>query len=201
MIFSSAVLQGEKLFEADHPVIIYRKNETIFHQGDPALHWFEVSEGVVRTCHFRIDGQRQLTGFFFAGDVFGTEGNQYLTTAQTVTSAKLTRHNSLTHPAQSDHLERALVSAQQCITLFGHRTAHERLAAFILSIARKPAANGIVPLPMSRADIADHLGLTIHTVSRTLNDLFSRGIVEPDGLHRLRIIDHARLAELADGTE
>jgi CRP/FNR family transcriptional regulator, nitrogen fixation regulation protein len=201
MSYGLAELPDQKPAEADQAPVAFRKNEIIFHQGDMALYWFEVAEGVVRTCHFRVDGNRQLTGFFFPGDVFGIEGNQYLATAQTVTSAKLMRHHSLSHPPQPDHLERALASAQQCIALFGHRTAHERLAAFILSIARKPTTNGCVPLPMSRADIADHLGLTIHTVSRTMTDIVNRGIVAADGLHRLRIIDQDQLARLAGETE
>ena len=54
-------------------ILKFRKGEIIFSQGDPGDCWFEVISGTVRTCHFHVDGHRQLTGFFYQGDVFGVE--------------------------------------------------------------------------------------------------------------------------------
>lgn len=177
------------------------KNTIIFHQGDTARHWYEVLSGSVRTSRLRPDGHRQLIGFHFAGDVCGVEAGAYQTTAETITEATLQRHDVLPQAARPAHLERALSSAQRHISLFGHRTAHERLAAFILLIARGAKLRGTIQLPMSRADIADHLGLTIHTVSRTISDLARRQIVAPEGRQHLRIIDYEKLAAMACETE
>jgi CRP/FNR family transcriptional regulator, nitrogen fixation regulation protein len=178
-------------------IITFNKNVVVFHQGDVADYWYEVQSGAVRTCRFRVDGHRQLTGFYFAGDVFGAEAGRYLATAETITPAQLHRHCARSPGLPLDHLERALKSAQQYIALFGHRSASERLAAFILAMARRPEFSERVALPMSRVDIADHLGLTIHTVSRTMSDFVRRRIVAPDGRHHVRIINPEKLAELA----
>src|SRR3546814_12528934 len=78
-------------------------------------------------------------------------------------------------------LERALDSANQCIFLLGRRNANERVAAFLLIAAKRLSAIGSVPLPMTRGDIADHLGLTIHHVSRTISGFVRQGLIELEG--------------------
>ena len=59
------------------------------------------------------------------------------------------------------------------------KSAQERVAGFLLEMARRasPASNAI-ELPMSRQDIADYLGLTIETVSRTLTSLETAAAIE-----------------------
>lgn len=180
------------------------KDDVVFSQGGDAEHWYEIVSGAVRTCRFLVDGHRQLTGFFFNGDVFGLDTPRYLTTAEVMMPTVLLRHDrpSMDHAiygteASEGPAVRAYVAAQQLIHLMGHRSAIERLCAFLLIIARKPGASQILYLPMSRADIADHLGLTIHTVSRTMTMLARRGVVALEGRHRVRIIDLVALVQLA----
>jgi CRP/FNR family transcriptional regulator, nitrogen fixation regulation protein len=188
---------------AESALVEIVKGGIVFNQGDPAVHWFEVLSGTVRTCRFYIDGHRQLTGFFFAGDVFGVEPERYGATAEAVTDAVLRRSavqkegQPVGGDVRSSALERALGSAQSCIFLLGHRTANERLAAFLLVIARRPGARLRFELPMSRADIADHLGLTIHTVSRTFSDLIRRQVIALEGRQFVRVLDLAQLEWLA----
>ena len=182
-------------------ILKFRKGEIIFSQGDPGDCWFEVISGTVRTCHFHIDGHRQLTGFFYQGDVFGVEYGLRDSAAEAVTNAVLARRPASSGgpdaPGQNRALERALDSANQCIFLLGRRNANERVAAFLLIAAKRLSAIGSVPLPMTRGDIADHLGLTIHTVSRTISGFVRQGLIELDGPQSCRLLDPGGLRAIA----
>ena len=182
-------------------ILKFRKGEIIFSQGDPGDCWFEVISGTVRTCHFHVDGHRQLTGFFYQGDVFGVEYGARDAAAEAVTNTVLARRPASNGgpdaPGQNRALERALDSANQCIFLLGRRNANERVAAFLLIAAKRLSAIGSVPLPMTRGDIADHLGLTIHTVSRTISGFVRQGLIELDGPQSCRLLDPDGLRAIA----
>jgi CRP/FNR family transcriptional regulator, nitrogen fixation regulation protein len=184
----------------------FRKGEIVYLQGDAATDWFQVISGTVRTCLLYSDGHRQLTGFFYPGDVFGMDNGQYASSAEAVTSLVLHRcrkdiygeamaNESL--PVQGA-LRSALSNAQACISLLGRRTAAQRLAAFLISTSERFAAGKPFALPMSRSDIADHLGLTIHTVSRTLSEFVRRGLICLNGPQSITISDYCGLRQLAD---
>lgn len=179
----------------------FRKGEIIYCQGDAGDCWFEVLSGVVRTCHFHVDGHRQLTGFYYQGDVFGVEGGSREAGAEAVTNVILSRraatNGELVSLGQSRALELALDQANQCIFLLGRRHARDRVAAFLLIAAKRLEASGSFWLPMSRSDVADHLGLTIHTVSRTISDFSRRGLIELDGPQLVRLLDVQALRAIA----
>ena len=182
-------------------ILKFRKGEIIFSQGDPGDCWFEVLSGTVRTCHFHLDGHRQLTGFFYQGDVFGVGYGARDAAAEAVTNTTLTRRPALNAEfdslGQGRALERALDSANQCIFLLGRRNANERVAAFLLIAAKRLAAVDSIPLPMTRSDIADHLGLTIHTVSRTISGFVRQGLIELEGPQLCRLTDIEGLRAIA----
>lgn len=182
-------------------ILKFRKGEIIFSQGDPGDCWFEVVSGTVRTCHFHIDGHRQLTGFYYKGDVFGVEQGARDAAAEAVTNTTLARRPVTSEErerrGQNRALERALNSANQCIFLLGRRNANERVAAFLLIAAKKMSAFDSVPLPMTRGDIADHLGLTIHTVSRTISGFVRQGLIELEGPQLCRLVDLEGLRAIA----
>ena len=178
----------------------YSKGQTIYHQGDPVHQWFEVVGGIVRTCRFMADGHRQLTGFFYGGDVFGVDGGRHRESAEAVTDVILRRApaSSLANgPGQAPQaFERALESARRSIFLFGHRTAANRVAAFLITVAEHSDLGAGVQLP-TRSDIADHLNLTLHTVSRTISDFSRRGLIELNGRQDARILDLEGLRAIA----
>jgi CRP-like cAMP-binding protein len=189
----------------------FQKGETIYFEGDSADTWFEVAKGVARTCRYHSDGHRQLTGFHYAGDVFGLEEGLRLESAEAVTDmicwsiakptgeAYVGDEGCLT--AEHDRaLGKALESANRCIFLFGRRTAPQRLAAFLLMTADQLEVNSDVDLPMCRTDIADYLGLTIHTVSRTITQLCDDSLISLMGAQHCRIVDRPGLTALAGGT-
>jgi CRP/FNR family transcriptional regulator, nitrogen fixation regulation protein len=189
-------------------VLKFRKGEIVYAQGDPAADWFEVISGTVRTCHLHVNGHRQLTGFYYQGDVFGIETGVHQSSAEAVTDVRLRRvYRALGDQpcvserrravVDSDALQVALHNARDCIFLLGHRTAPQRMAAFLLATSRRIGSNSKFQLPMSRSDIADHLGLTIHTVSRTLSDLVRKGFIVLQGPQTVIIADRERLGELA----
>lgn len=188
-------------------ILKFRKGEIVYAQGDPASDWFEVMLGTVRTCYLYSDGHRQLTGFFYPGDVFGIDTGRYSSSAEAVTGVTLRRcgrgfgeDEQLTErPPVNDALQSALNNAQACIFLLGRRTAAQRMAAFLLATAKRFCAGKPFALPMSRSDIADHLGLTIHTVSRTLSEFVRRNLISLNGPQSVTINDYGGLKHLADG--
>jgi CRP/FNR family transcriptional regulator, nitrogen fixation regulation protein len=170
-----------------------KRNEIVYQQGDTSSHWYEVVCGTVRACRLTVNGQRQLTGFYFAGDIFGLEPDHYGATAEALTDVIVRRHNA----EGASCFTQAVHNAHQYIFLLGHRTASERMAAFLLMVASKPQRRSSFELPMPRADIADHLGLTIHTVSRTLSDFVRSGLISLDRRQTVHIHDWAALMILA----
>ncbi|WP_417591469.1 helix-turn-helix domain-containing protein [Parasphingorhabdus sp.] len=185
----------------------FKAGQVIFDEGQKATRWYEVVRGTVRTCRFHIDGHRHLTGFYFSGDVFGADYGYYSTAAEAVTDVTVRCYRvgdiSETGEPKPDLSEavsilfRAMSSAQKYLFIMGHRTALEKLAAFLLCIHNQNNDDLHLILPMSRADIADFLGLTIHTVSRTFTELAQRGLIKIEGRHSIVITDKTGLCRLA----
>jgi CRP-like cAMP-binding protein len=88
-------------------------------------------------------------------------------------------------------------SEDHVLTL-GRRSAAERVASFLLDLAERLGGRDEIALPMSRQDIADYLGLTIETVSRTLTQLQTRGFIRAEGCRQLRLQRRATLSELCE---
>ena len=159
----------------------YERNAEIFGEGEPAEHLYRVVSGVARTIWFSSDGRRQILGFHFPGDVFGIEtAPRHAVAAEAVTSCQvaLVRRSMIEQAAARDaqaaqgllrlvtaHLQRS----QAHVLLLGRKGAGERVAAFLLEMADR--VRGEIDLPMSRADIADYLALTIETVSRAFSQM------------------------------
>ncbi len=140
-------------------------------------------------------GRRQISGFYFSGDVFGLENvKRHIVTAQAITKAdvRVIQKQALTtlasgNPGLADQLlaltAQALKRKQDHVLSLLSTTAEERIICFLIDMVQRasPRPDHLVPLPMSRQDIADYLGLTIETVSRTLWDLERRGAIEISG--------------------
>jgi CRP/FNR family transcriptional regulator len=84
--------------------------------------------------------------------------------------------------------------------LLGRKSAAEKLASFILMMAGRDGSDrSEVRIPMTRTDIADYLGLTVETVSRTLTKLKHDGVIALPSVYCIQLHDRDRLEELASG--
>ncbi len=197
-------------FELDGSRLSFSRDDEIFGEGEPADYVYQLVSGAVRTYRLLSDGRRQIEAFHIAGDIFGLEaGIERRTTAEAITGAvvKAVKRSTLTGRAQEDgNMARALwrmtarelKRTQDHIMTLGRRSAAERLAGFLLELADEADTPDEVTLPMSRQDIADYLGLTIETVSRTFTQLQGSGYVAIPSSRRIVLCDRERLAELCE---
>jgi len=163
--------------------------------------------GTVRTYKTLLDGRRQIGAFYLPGDVFGLEcGDQHTASAEAVTDAKVivVKRKSLFALAQRDaEVARDLwtITSVELQRAQDHmlalvKTAEERVAGFLLEMADRASAKNQIELPMSRQDIADYLGLTIETVSRTMTHLENTAAIELPSSRRVVLRNRATLGRL-----
>lgn len=183
------------------------RNAEIYGEGEPAEYVYRVVRGVVRTYKLLNDGRRQISAFLLPGDFFGLDcDDEYRFTAEAVADATLTfvKRSALTGLARRDgevandlwRMARAeLHRAHDHMLLLGRKSAQERIAAFLLEMAER-VERDTVELPMSRLDIADYLGLTIETVSRTLTHLENTATIALPSTRRVRLCNKAALVRL-----
>ncbi|GGB88819.1 hypothetical protein GCM10011494_03900 [Novosphingobium endophyticum] len=174
------------------------KGTVIYCQDDPASVRYEVVSGVICTSYLFADGRRQVTGFCFKGEVFGTDHGFYKSSAEVVSETAQIRRIRWGDSADDERaLNNALELVENSILLIGRRTALSRIAAFLVDLRSRTGNAHWIPLPMSRADIADYLGLTVETVSRTFSQLIRKRLIAQPKHHLVRIIDQDRLNALA----
>ncbi len=160
----------------------FSRNAEIYGENEPAEYLYKVISGAVRTYKVLSDGRRQIGGFYLPGDIFGLEcGDEHTFSAEAITECKvlvIKRSSLVLLAARDGEVARQLwaMTANELQRVQDHimlliMTAQERVAGFLLEMAGRSATSGEIDLPMSRQDIADYLGLTIETVSRTLTQL------------------------------
>jgi len=165
----------------------------LFDQGSIAGSVFNVTGGVVRLYKSLPDGRRQIVGFALPGDFLGLAlMDRYGVAAEAVTNVRVcwfARAAFLGYIDGKPHLLRRLHEfaghelslAQDQMLLLGRRSAEEKVAVFLLNLQKRYGRLGTlsvtIPLPMTRQDIADYLGLTIETVSRTLTKFAREKII------------------------
>jgi CRP/FNR family transcriptional regulator len=191
--------------------------DTLFDEGDRAGHIFTLVQGTAKLTRLLPDGREQVLGFRFAGDVLGYTGaDRYPFAAQMLTTAqvcRLERKRLDTLLRRYPALERRLLdlcvqelaATQEQLVTVGRRTAEARVAAFLLSLAeagkRRAHVGAVLDMPMTRGDIADFLGLTLETVSRTLTAFRRRGWMREPVHGRVEILKREALTDLTDGAQ
>ncbi|CAN7471058.1 transcriptional regulator FixK [Caulobacter sp. LjRoot300] len=188
----------------------YGPGETIFDEGRPADRIYQLISGALHTSRILRDGRRQIEAFHFAGDVFGLESGQtYRAAAQTLGPAQV---RVMPRPAlealasQSGDVARRLLelttdSLRRCqdhVLMLGRRTACERVAALLLDLAERTGAEALLDVPMTRQDMADYLGLTIETVSRTFTQFQHDGLIALPTTRKVLLRDRAALEAMVD---
>ncbi len=184
----------------------------LFSEGDHSDAAYNVSEGTVRLSKLLPDGRRQIVGFALPGDFIGVAPDGcYGFSADAIGPvmvcrfmkepfARFVESNPRILQRMNDFARQELILAQDHMVSLGRRSAEEKVAAFLIGwrnrLQRIGRAAKTVYLPMSRQDIADYLGLTVETVSRTLTKLERDGVIVivPGGI---RLIDTSRAEALA----
>jgi CRP/FNR family transcriptional regulator, nitrogen fixation regulation protein len=186
----------------------FDENRAIYAEGDDAALFFKVASGVVRTCSFLSDGRRQIDAFYSRGNVFGIElGAEHSLSAETVcdsTVISYRRRDLQALVANSEGFSQQLFSyamqrlalAQRHAVLLGRRCAVEKLAAFLIDWAGYSPEGNVLTLEMPRRDIADYLGLTIETVSRTFAHLEDKALIALPTARRIWLRDLEGLRNL-----
>ena len=166
----------------------FSRNAEIYGENEPAEYLYKVVSGAVRTYKVLNDGRRQIGSFYLPGDIFGLEvGGAHAFSAEAVADCKVLviKRSALVALAGRDNsvarqlwtmAAAELQRAQDHIMLL-IKTAQERVAGFLMEMSARNSGASEVDLPMSRQDIADYLGLTIETVSRTLTQLENSGAI------------------------
>jgi CRP/FNR family transcriptional regulator, nitrogen fixation regulation protein len=169
--------------------IAYDRNAEIYGEGEAADYVYKVISGAVRAYKVLNDGRRQINAFHLPGDLFGLElGDAHTWSAEAIvgsTIAMVKRSLVLKASERDADIARRLwsMTAGELDGARNHallliKSAQERVAAFLLEMSRRLAGSNAVELPMGRQDIADYLGLTIETVSRTLTQLENTQTIE-----------------------
>jgi CRP/FNR family transcriptional regulator len=187
-------------------------NEALFTAGQVASSVHNLTAGVVRLYKLLPDGRRQVIGFALPGDFLGVApSDRYSYSADAIDSVSVCRlsREAFTHFIEqrshflmriNEFAARELMLAQEQMLLLGRRTAEEKVAAFLIGWRERLAHIGderqTIALPMSRQDIADYLGLTIETVSRTLTR-FEREKLLVIVAGGVRLLDPTRAAAMA----
>lgn len=187
---------------------------TLARAGEDRLHVFTVTEGALRLVRTLADGRRLVSGFVLPGDYIGLSGSDcYRYDVEAIADSRVCRVGigqmrelRLRYP----HLERKLLqracqeldSAQDSALALARMQPPEKLADFLLRLAEREARHSPignrVQLPMGRGDIADHLGLTMETVSRTFTKLRQSGLIALPHLNVVEILDRPGLEALAN---
>ena len=201
---TKAFISSIELMGAPMP---FGRNAEIYGENEPAEYLYKVISGTVRTYKVLNDGRRQIGAFYLPGDVFGLEiGDEHTFSAEAIIDSKvlvIKRSSVVGLAARDTEVARQLWAmtagelqrAQDHIMLL-IKTAQERVAGFLLEMAKRSAASTEVDLPMSRQDIADYLGLTIETVSRTLTQLEKGAAIAVPTSRRIVLRNRAALSRL-----
>lgn len=184
-------------------------------ETEQATSYANIMGGVVKLSKMMPDGRQQIVGLQFAPDFLGRPFQETSSiTAEAATSVKLCAFPKSTLDAmmkETPGVEQRLLrqtlkeldEARQWMLTLGRKTASEKVASFLYMIAaqidpqRSLDDDGPVTfdLPLTRADIADFLGMTIETVSRQFTKLRKDGIIELEQSRHVTVPDISRLQD------
>jgi CRP/FNR family transcriptional regulator len=206
-------LEAERLCDLELPVehVTLPEHGRLFEQDAPANHICVLLEGVVRLTRFLSDGRRQILGFGLPGNLVGFQtGDRYSFSVEAVIPTKACRFPRVCffdlankRPLLTQKflglLAQELSLAQDQVTVLGYRSAEKRVASFLMNLRdrwlRIVGSDKITPVPMTRQDIADYLGLRVETVSRTISQM-SREMLIETGPGHVRILNDGPIYDL-----
>ncbi len=188
--------------------------EVLFLEGDPSDQVFELRSGIVRGVSVSLEGERQISAFFFIGDQIGLPiAKEYRFTAEAVTEVNYIVHSAtrwheafLRSSRDQGRLLPSICAEQDPIfrrgIIIGRNGVLGRICAFLISlIDRLPDEDGTLVFPLPQVDIAAYLAITPETTCRGFRQLREMGIISMPRRDRLRLLDRSRLEALASGAQ
>ena len=190
-----AALDKVELRELEHLSrhVHFAACETVFAQEEMTSSFYNLIAGVMRLYKLLPDGRRQIVGFALPGDFLGlapsARNSLSADAIGPVTVCRFSKASFARFIEDRPHLlrrineltVRELCQAQDHMVLLGRRSAEEKVATFLIGwrdrLVQLNGPSKTVALPMSRQDVADFLGLTIETVSRTFTKLERDGVI------------------------
>jgi CRP/FNR family nitrogen fixation transcriptional regulator len=191
--------------------VLCQRSDLLRQARDPDDWWGRVISGAVATCALLADGRRHVIEFLFPGDLFGMQPLAFAELRMEAISSPTVyvrypreriERAADTDPLVARQIRQATLQTiarlQGQTVLLGRGRAVEKIAAFLLEMTARGRrrSDGRVVLPMSRYDIADHLGIAVETVSRVLSDLRSRGTISVQGGRTVQILNRSALEQL-----
>lgn len=193
----------------------FERDAVLFAAGDTPDFRARLVAGVLRIATINGTGRRRIVAFLYPGDALSTRwlcdeawSLEGVTTGTLISCPQTVVNRLVTDdPDGALHLlmdaERQLVDILRQRSLVAPRYAAERLAGFLLCLADRWGAwsadgAAVVDLPMSRSDVADHLALTVETVSRALTRLRLDGLIALPSARRLVLLRPLALRRMVD---
>ncbi|MGE0612558.1 MAG: Crp/Fnr family transcriptional regulator, partial [Hyphomicrobiales bacterium] len=193
--------------------------QVISSDSEPGTAFANIVSGVVKLTKTLADGRQQIVGLQFSPDFLGrtfSDTNPYSVEAATDVElcsfpkkefqGVLKRYPGLEHRLFSDTLNE-LDAAREWMLLLGRKTAQEKVATFLLLLASRAGNLGCshsekmqfarFKLPLTRADMADYLGLTLETVSRQITKLKTSHLITLAENREVVVPDIGALQEIA----
>ena len=187
----------------------YQRDGEIYQQESSVECWYRVISGVARRVAVRANGRRQIVDFLLPGDMFGfgVDGKHAFSAEAIAAGTAVARYPraridaivaadlGAAHELREIVLE-ATSRLHSLLLILGRTTAEEKVGCFLLLMqARVGRAGDRLVLPLTRYDVADYLGLSVETVSRSLTVLKQRGVIALSGPRQIGILDREALAE------
>ena len=185
----------------------FRRGETIFSEGDELRSSYKIISGAVRLSRLTEDGRRQIVEFRTAGDFVGFEWDAHCAlSAEAVRDVvavrfmrtrvdRLVEERSDVRESLVALIRDELRAAHEHLITLGCQSAKERVANFLLQLVRKTGAGDgeTIEVELGRQDMADYLGLTLETISRTLSEFKRMGAIALPKRRQIRILSKAKL--------
>jgi CRP/FNR family transcriptional regulator, nitrogen fixation regulation protein len=186
----------------------YRRGAAIYYAGDPADHWYLVAAGIAVRSALLSDGRRQIVELLLPGNFFGfTSNGVHNSTVEVVTDqTTIVRYSSRSVEALAESNPKlarqlrelafeAIRRLDDRVVTVGRMNAVEKVGAFLIEMAeRSPHDLGDrIALPLSRYEIADYLGLSMETVSRSISELKRQEAISLHGPHRIKVLNRQAL--------
>jgi CRP/FNR family transcriptional regulator len=203
--------QRQKLLDIS-TLIKAPKGHFFFREGQPAVAVYICRSGAVKTYRDLPSGTRRIKSFLFQRDFFGlAEEGKYVNTARALVPSTCYRieTEALLKVLLSDaglefqflcKLTHEIRESQRRVIMLARPDAIGRLAMFFITLRDRNTESktrDLVPVPMSRSDIAAYVGHSLETVSRATSRLSKQGLIEFHGRHQVRIVDPVGLERIA----